>query len=268
MNQMIQNAAAQSQIAKAMMETKVKISVAKEFKRNTREVLDEVLGLCDVFEFARTAEYEVPKGKGTITGPSVRLAEALAQICGNIDFGARVLRTDDESTEVQAFCFDKEKNVVVEDTIVVRHMRREHGGNVKLTDPARIAEHVNAWKSRNVRNCIFRVVPRFLADAAIERCRQTLEGEAKRPERIKRMVELFAKVNVSQELIERRLGHSIESIRGSEFADLWAIYNGIKDAKESVDTYFGDRDPTEDAIEPEVVQGDQVSELRNQYRGK
>ena len=54
--------------------------------------------------------YEFPRGNEKITGPSIRLAEAIAQNWGNIDFGFMELEQRNGASQVMAYAWDLETN--------------------------------------------------------------------------------------------------------------------------------------------------------------
>ena len=68
-------------------------------------------------------------------------------------------------------------------------------------------------------------------------------------DRMRRMILAFDKVGVSQDQIERRIGHSVTAIVPDEFADLQAAYNTVKsDHKARADLFppkVADVGPTE-----------------------
>lgn len=74
-------------------------------------------------QLAETAIYAYARGGTNIQGPSIRLAEAIAQQWGNMQFGIRELSNQGGKSEVQAFAWDVETNTRREVTFSVPHIR-------------------------------------------------------------------------------------------------------------------------------------------------
>jgi len=238
--------------SKAVQVIQGKLIVAKNFRRNQKDVFDQIMAACERPSLARIAHYALPRGKQTITGPSIRLAEAIAQLYENIEYGARTLESGDKQTTCEAFCFDMEKNFSKVDTFIVRHERKANGAVRAVTDPTELSELIESAKARRMRNCILGVVPRDIVDAASERCREVLaEGtKVELSPRIQRILDAFKRHGVSKELIDTRLGYDAAEMSGDDIADLQAIFNSVKEGAR-VDDYFGDNQPEPTQVSPE-----------------
>ena len=109
------------------------IWIAKQFPRNLAEVTLRMKQACDQPKLAQSATYSYPRGNTTVTGPSIRLAEALIGAWGNAEAGWKeVARHWDPKgadgsgcnvSECLAYCFDKETNVRREIAFSVPHTR-------------------------------------------------------------------------------------------------------------------------------------------------
>jgi len=55
--------------------------------------------------------YQYPRGGQRVTGPSIRLAEAIAQNFGNLSYGIQELEQRNGESVAKAFCWDLETNV-------------------------------------------------------------------------------------------------------------------------------------------------------------
>ena len=65
------------------------MAIAKSFPRSQRQAMDRILVACQRKTLAEKALYCYAKGKTEVTGPSIRLAEAMAREWGNLDCGLR-----------------------------------------------------------------------------------------------------------------------------------------------------------------------------------
>ena len=130
---------------------------------------------------AEKAEYEYPRGDQKITGPSIRLAEVMAQNWGNIDFGIVELEQKSGESQVMAYAWDLETNTRQTRIFSVPHIRETKKGNIPLTKPRDIYEQVANYGARRMRACILGVIPGDVIESAIRQCHETLANGEKRP---------------------------------------------------------------------------------------
>ena len=84
---------------KQAQEVQARMVVAKKFPRDEAAAMNRILKSCQRTTLAESAMYSYPRGGQEVTGPSIRLAECLAQNWGNIEFGYTELeRKQGEST--------------------------------------------------------------------------------------------------------------------------------------------------------------------------
>jgi hypothetical protein len=150
------------------------IATAKAFPRNVKLALERCLSQATFnAAVAQKCIYRLPRGGQTIEGPSVRLAEIVANAWGNVRFGSRVIEETATSIVVQGFAHDLETNTAFSSEIRVRITNKQ--GQRYNDDMITIA--ANAGQSKALRNAIFRVVPRVFVDEIVERCKVTIEKE-------------------------------------------------------------------------------------------
>ncbi len=77
----------QSDSQRAIAEVQAALVIAKQFPRNPIEAYDRVMNACQRPGLAQSAVYSYARGGTSVTGPSTRLAEMLAQNWGNIQYG-------------------------------------------------------------------------------------------------------------------------------------------------------------------------------------
>lgn len=262
--------------SKAMQEARTEIQMAKMFPRDMAEVNTLVTQEFENFALANKAMYKFPRGGKDITGLSIRAAEALARSYGNMNFGFKILEQDEESTNVVAFSWDKQRNVRVEREMRIQHfIKKKDGSTLKKEDPRDLLEHVNSWAQRGVRSTILEIVPKGLQDRAESIIKGTLErGPANIPhaEQINHLVVAFSKVGVPKEYIEKYLSHPVAAMTPQEKVDLIGIYNSIRDRQAKVSDFFGENEAK--VIDPEDVKKshelyDQIVSFSEEYcKGK
>lgn len=168
--------------ARAVAEVAAAVRVAQEFPRNVGAAVDRMRQACSQKAMADRAFYSVPRAGGRIEGSTVHLARELAACWGNLDYGIRELRRDDDEgvSEMQAWAWDQETNVRSSRSFVVPHARMAGRGRDKtrerLVDLGDIANNNNSVAARAVRETIFTVLPVWFVTEAEELAHQTLRG--------------------------------------------------------------------------------------------
>ncbi len=228
-------------IARRVAEVQGEIMIAQAFPRNETQVYEKIIKECESNKaLAMQALYSYPRSGKAVTGPSIRLAEALARNWGHMDMGIREINQDNGSTEMEAYAWDKQTNVRDSRRFMVKHERTTKQGTNKLTDGRDIYELSANMGARRKRACILSIIPGYLVDAAVEACRKKLaSSELSTPERIREMVTKFGKnFSVSVDMLEKYLGHSVDDISKDEIIDLVQVYNSLKDGVHKRDDWF------------------------------
>lgn len=231
-------------ISRQAQEVQAAMVIAKRFPRNVIEAETRVLNACTRRKLAEQAIYSYPRGGTSVEGPSIRLAETLAQCWGNIDFGILELDQRDGESTVMAYAWDLETNARQTKVFQVRHERRVGKGKQftidRLSDPRDVYEMVANQGARRLRACILGVIPGDIVDSAVEKCNETLKKADGRStkERMAAMVDAFAAYGIIEQDIVGRLGHNLSAITEVELAQLRKVYNSIKDGMSKPADHF------------------------------
>ncbi len=240
----------QAQASKAVQEIQAALTIAAARPRNNAAAFQRIMEACDRPFLADSAIYTYPKGKTTVTGPSIRLAEVLAQNWGNLSVGIREISQSDGVSEVEAFAWDLETNFQETKIFHVSHTRHTKQGSYKVTDPREIYEMVANNGARRLRACILSVIPGDIVDAAVERCQKTMSsGKEPIGERIKKLISAFNEVGVKVEHIEKRLGHNMDATVEAEMVVLRGIYKSLKDGMAKREDFFDIGGPNAEPLE-------------------
>lgn len=244
------NAPAHAESQRAIAEVQAALTVAKAYPRNQREALDRILNACTRKTLAEGALYSYSKGGTEVTGPSIRLAEAIAQGWGNIQFGIRELeQVAGKESVVEAFAWDIETNTRQVKTFTVPHKRFTRQGAKTLTDSRDIYELVANQGARRLRACILGVIPGDVVEAAQEQCETTLHASADTsPEAIKIMLAKFMELGVDQSQIEKRIQCNAAAIRPAQVIQLRKIHNSIRDGMSKPADWFESDSPVSTSI--------------------
>ena len=224
---------------RAMAEVQSAIVLAKKFPRNQIEAMDRILTACQRPALAEQALYTYARGGTDISGPSIRMAEAIAQNWGNIQFGVKELEQRNGESTVQTYAWDMETNTKQEKTFQVKHERYTKKGKYALQDPRDIYEMTANQGARRLRACILGVIPGDVIEAAVAQCEQTLKAKADTgPDAIKKMMESFEKYGVTKEQIEKRIQRRLDSITPAQVVSLRKIFNSLKDGMSTPADWF------------------------------
>jgi hypothetical protein len=233
------SAAVESESQRAIAEVQAAIMLAKRFPRDQVGAMDSVLQACCRPTLAESAVYSYTRGGQEVTGPSIRLAEAIAQCWGNMQFGIRELAQGGGKSTVEAFAWDVENNTRQVKVFEVPHIRHTRQGAKLLTDPRDIYEMVANQGARRLRACILGVIPGDVVDAALAQCETTLKTKADvTPEGIKSLLAAFAEIGVTADQVAQKIGHRVDSIQPAEVVRLRKVYRGIKDGYTTVEVEF------------------------------
>ena len=170
---MMRTTQSEMMVSRQTQEVQAAMVIAKRFPRNETQSYNRIMRACQRKKLAETAMYEYPRGGTKVTGPSIRLAEAMAQNWGNIDFGIVELEQKAGESQVMAYAWDLETNTRQTKIFSVPHIRSTKKGNIPLTDPRDIYELVANQGARRLRACILGVIPGDGVDAALEECNKT-----------------------------------------------------------------------------------------------
>lgn len=256
MNQMVKNPFQQTAVSEALPNTMTEVKsqreaseiqamvfMAKQFPRNQIQAADRILNACTRQTLADSAVYSYPRGGQNIEGPSIRLAEVLAQNWGNLDFGIRELSQENGVSTVEAYAWDLETNVRQAKVFQVAHKRMARVGTKTLTDPRDIYEIVANQGSRRLRACILSIIPGDIVEAALAQCSVTQAASVgATPEEIKetirKLTATMGKFGITAENIQDRYQCRLEAIRPAQIVELRKIYTSLKDGMSKPSDWF------------------------------
>lgn len=261
------NALQEAESQRAIQEVQAAMVIAKKFPRDQRAAMDRILNACTRPTLAQTALYSYPRGGQEVTGPSIRLAEAMAQEWGNMQFGVRELSAQNGVSTVEAYAWDVETNTRQVKVFQVPHQRYTRAAGLTiLTDPRDIYELIANNGARRLRSCILGIIPGDVTEAAVNQCGITQHANIDvSPETIKSMVEAFEnEFKVTGELIQERLGKRIEAINPSQMLSLKKIFQSMRDGMSKPQDWFNITVTDQQAPKKESDLNDQLKPQQEQ----
>ena len=231
--------AAEADTQRAIAEVQAAVVMAKRFPRDQRASMGRILQACTRATLADQAIYQYKRGDGLVTGPSIRLAEAIAQQWGNLTFGMRELDQESGVTVCEAFAWDLESNTRSTKVFHVPHKRVTKRGTQLLTDPRDIYELAANMGARRMRNCILAVIPGDVVEAAVQQCDVTQANNTDAsPEAVQALLEAFNGFGVTQQQIEDYIQHPVGAIKVPGMLRLRRVFASIKDGFAAPGEFF------------------------------
>lgn len=236
--------ATQVEQARAVAEVAAAVRVAQDLPRDMSKAVEQMRLSCQQPSLAARAFYSVPRAGGRVEGSTVHLAKELARCFGNVEYGIRETRRDDDAgiSEVLAWAWDVENNVRQSRGFVVPHQIMKQGGRKALTDLSDIANNNNSVAARALRECILTLLPVWFRDEAERIAAQTLNGEGAAQPIAQRTADALAyfarEFNVTPEQIETRLGRPRAKWIAGDLATLNVILSEINRGEKSVEDEF------------------------------
>lgn len=226
--------------SRAVAEAQGKLIIAKKFPRDEVAAFNKVAEACQRKGIAEKAFFSYSRGGGIVSGVTIRFAEELARIWGNIDYGIKELSQEVGKSEMQAYAWDMETNTISVQNFTNPHIREVKGTSKALTSQRDIYESNANMGARRLRSRILAILPNDLVEMAIAECKKTLAGNNDVPliDRVKNMVVAFAKLGVTQEQIETRLKRKIDTMTVDDLTDYIGIYNAIKHGESKAAEWF------------------------------
>jgi hypothetical protein len=233
------NAIARTDQSRAIAEVQAAMAIARMNPRDPVAAMDRILNACARPTLADAAVYTYSRGGSDVTGPSIRLAEAIAQSWGNLQFGIRELEQGGGVSTVQAYAWDIEANTRREVTFQVPHVRHTKAGQRRLEDPRDIYEMVANQGARRLRACILAVIPGDVVEAAVSQCEVTMSVKADTSaEAMQKMLTAFGEYGVTREQIEARIQRRLDAIQPAQVVALKKVYASMRDGMSGPGDWF------------------------------
>jgi hypothetical protein len=244
-----QNAATQALTAKATADINARWMIAMHRPRAMEVVRERLLRECKRPGFAATALYSVPRGKGKVTGLTIRFAEAALVAMGNLGCEAVTLYDSDTERVVRIAVTDYEgnaawsKDITISKTKEVRELRNgQRAMSERVNSYGDVVYRVEATEddvavkeaaaiSKASRTGILRLVPGWLLSECRDQVDKTTRSKAAEDpdgER-RRMLDEFAKLGLKATWLVDWLGHTVDEATPDEIADLRQLYRAIRE---------------------------------------
>lgn len=215
------------------------IATARKYPRGSVGRIAEDIAAMVTYseEAAEECVYAVPRGGKSITGPSVRFAEAVASCWGNSEHGAKIVGVDDQFVTAQAAYRDLERNIRV--VIEVKRPIVDSQGNRYKADMIGVTS--NAAMSIALRNAILKGVPKAAWGPAFAKAFAMISGTFESLEKRRTAaLDAFKKLGVEQDLVLQIVNaKKVSDIQPEDMIVLRGTLQAIKDGDTTVRAVFG-----------------------------
>lgn len=233
-------------VVKAELDTQ--ITTARAFPRSVQTAINDINQLATMNEqMAGECVYALPRAGKPLRGPSIRLAEIIAQCWGNCVSKTRIVSVDRISRTVTAegIFHDLQTNSITE----AQHTRRISTKEGRLFSDDMIAVTCNAAQSIARRNAILAGVPKVIWSQAFQQCERVIAGDvttlaSKRESAVK----AFAAFGLTPEQVFQVIDVKGEQDIGlDELVTLRSLYSSIKNGELTVEEILAAKVPAQPA---------------------
>ena len=235
----------------ARAQVQARYIVAQGKPRDWDVVRQRILADCERPAFAESAMYKKPMGNDTVTGLSIRFAEAAQRAMGNL-MPERLLIYDDYAKRIVRLCMtDLESNVThYKDLILDKTVERKNGKGRKIVsqrmnsygDIVYIVEATedelltkeSAISSKIERQLTLKILPGDIQDEAKRAVRETLtKADKADPKAAKnRLIDSFDDLGIRvEDLKEFLVVESLDTVQPKDLKMLREVYTAIKEGE-------------------------------------
>jgi len=223
---------------------------AKKFPRDEAACYVKVMKSFQRPSMAESAVYSFPRGKGgaRVTGASVDTAREEARCWGNVRYGLRIVDAAGERVHIRGYALDLETNSYceAEDEFEKKIQRKGSDGITRwvVPDERDLRELISRRGAILVRNCILQILPSDLTEDALLQAKDTNLAVAanklgtNREDTVRQLAMAFDGIQITPEMLIRKLGHELAVINNEEYSELRAIYKSIRDGQSKREEHF------------------------------
>lgn len=266
-----------AEMARARIESQYLVALKRP--RNEDVALQRMLRECKRPAFSDVAIYSLPIGGQQIEGYSIRFAEAVARVWGNLSIEQTITFDDGKKRIVRVSATDLESNATHTGEVVVELVvRRKYAGDrtpigvsrnskgeqtyLLQADERDAAQLTASAASKALRTAVLRLIPGWVLDECWAQLDATARNKsAEDPdEQRRKIVAAFGDLNVPADQLADFLGHDIGTSSPAEIVQLKRTYAAIRDGETTWADVMG-------AKGKEAPKSDPNAALKDKLRG-
>lgn len=242
----------QIEMQRANREVEMAMLMAQNFPRDLNQVRMNVLDECQIPSVAEKCIYSIKRSSEKIEGGSIRLAELIERHYTNVDTLEIIHTISETETEKEIVIWDLEKRKRECRRFIVKHMRySKEKGWYRVNAGNDIRQIVNSETSFYRRNALFKVIPLWLLQDALETCRRTIAKAMQNGETRAKMLGAFQKeFEINQESLEAYIGKRIQNFSNEDYAELRGVFNALESGEAKLADFFSSAAPLAAKPEP------------------
>lgn len=279
---------------RAKADALARYQVAMMMPRDMDQVRRDLLFECERISLADQAEYGIKMWNSrtqkneTVTGPSIRLAEAVARALGSIDTEQIVVAEDADTRTLRVSATDLQRNVRFSGDVVVRktaERRKTYEGQEILgtrqnsegkpvyivrVDDGTMHRQQQAAVSKILRNNLLRLLPGGLLDEAIDVCRATRakRDKADPDAQRKKVTDAFAALGVEPAELAAHLGHPLAQCSPKQIDYLRKVYAAVNDGQTTWAEIRRQQSEEQDAVGQENPTQSKAAKVREKVKAR
>ena len=175
--------------------------------------------------------------KSIIEGPSIRLAEIIANSWGNIRIATRIVGNDGKFITAQGACHDLESNVI--QVVEVKRSICTSKGFTFSADMQVVTGNAAASIAR--RNAILAVIPQAIFKNLYAKIKTKAIGDVQNNLENRRatMLKTYALAGVNSEMLCKHLGvQAVDDITAEMVVNLASLWNALRDGQTTIEETF------------------------------
>lgn len=175
--------------------------------------------------------------KSIIEGPSIRLAEIIANSWGNIRIATRIVGNDGKFITAQGACHDLESNVI--QVVEVKRSICTSKGFTFSADMQVVTGNAAASIAR--RNAILAVIPQAIFKNLYAKIKTKAIGDVQNnlENRRAKMLKTYALAGVNSEMLCKHLGvQAVDDITAEMVVNLASLWNALRDGQTTIEETF------------------------------
>ncbi|WP_233869554.1 hypothetical protein [Paraburkholderia adhaesiva] len=242
-----ETAGARLEQSRELADLQINYLMAQRFPRDAVRAMDRILLAFTRNTLAEHSQYQYARGGEDIRGPSIKAMQEIGTLWSNLDMGWRERsRGRDGSgvpfSEMEAWCIDFEARSRKRVAWIVPHWRdrsETRGGGYVLHDERDVYELYANMAQRRLRECIKAIVPSDVVERAMEQADATLKATADTSAAgMAKMVEAFAPLGVTKDMIEQRIQRRLDAITASQVVNLKRVYVSLREGMSTPSEWF------------------------------
>lgn len=222
----------------ARVEIDTRIATARQYPRDVTRAIEQAIALATINEdIAASCGYALPrkdkdKNNILVTGKTIRLAEIILSVWGNIDASARIVEVGEKHITTEGVCFNLETNtkVTMPDRVSIWFGEKNGNKGYRANNDMQVML-AKASCAKALRNAVFKSVGESFVNIVYEAAMKKAIGESKSlSTKVTTVVNKLVKMGLNKEQILEYFGHTkTDDFTAEDLQSLIGIGTALKE---------------------------------------